>query len=91
LADLGDKIDAGDKSEIEGKISAAKQALEGTDVEMIKAATEDLQKKFYDVSAKIYQQANPQGDPNMGANPGDGAQGGTYDGDYTVVDDEPKN
>ncbi|MBE7029854.1 MAG: molecular chaperone DnaK [Ruminococcaceae bacterium] len=91
LADLGDKIDAGDKSEIEGKISAAKKALEGTDVEMIKAATEDLQKKFYDVSAKIYQQANPQGDPNMGANPGDGAQGGTYDGDYTVVDDEPKN
>ena len=43
----------------------------------------------------MYQAANPQGDPNMGGfqgdpNMGGGAQGGTYDGDYTVVDDDNK-
>ncbi len=92
IADLGDKLDSADKSEIEAKIADTKKALEGTDTEQIKASSEELQKKFYEVSAKIYQQANPQGagadmgqDPNMG-----GAQGGTYDGDYTVVDDDNK-
>ncbi|MBQ8588672.1 MAG: molecular chaperone DnaK, partial [Clostridia bacterium] len=63
------------------------------DTEAIKAATDELQKKFYDVSAKMYQAANPQGaGPDMnGAGPDmGGAQGGTYDGDYTVVDDDNK-
>lgn len=96
LTDLGDKIDAGDKSEIESKIAAVKQALTGTDVAAIKAATEELQKKFYDVSSKIYSQANPngaQGNPNAGFGSQDSgqAQGGAYDGDYTVVDDDKKD
>ncbi len=95
LTDLGDKLDAADKSEIEAKIADTKKALEGTDSEAIKAASEALQQKFYDVSTKMYQAANPQGDPNMGGFQGDpnmGAndQGGTYDGDYTVVDDDKK-
>ena len=95
LGELGDKVDAADKSEIEAKIADVKKALEGTDNDAIKAATEELQKKFYEVSTKMYQAANPQGDPNMGGfqgdpNMGGGAQGGTYDGDYTVVDDDNK-
>ena len=80
------------KTDIEAKIADTKKALEGTDTQAIKTASDALQQKFYEVSAKIYSQANPQGTP--GANGADvggqGAQGGTYDGDYTVVDDENK-
>ena len=102
LGELGDKIDTNDKSEIQTKIEAVKKALEGTDSEMIKSATDDLQKKFYEVSSKMYQQANPNGadaqgqgfDPNnMGGaqNGASGASGGTYQSDdYTVVDDDDK-
>ncbi|MCI5969876.1 MAG: molecular chaperone DnaK [Oscillospiraceae bacterium] len=94
LTDLGDKVDEADKTEINTKIDAVKKALEGTDVEAIKSATEDLQKKFYDVSAKVYQQ-NGGAQANQGAgfdpNAQNGsAQGGNYEGDYTVVDDDDK-
>ncbi len=95
MNDLGDKLDPADKSEIEAKIADLKKALEGTDTDAIKNATDELQKKFYDVSSKMYQAANPQGaqgtqeGPQGGASNG-GAQGGTYDGDYTVVDDDNK-
>ena len=49
----------------------------------IKAATEDVQKAFYAVSEKMYQQANPQGQPGAGANPADD---GVVDADYETVD-----
>ena len=89
---------AADKSEVETKLSALKQALTGTDTAAIKAATEELTQAFYKVSEKLYQAAGgAQGagfDPSQagGANPGAGAQGGQdyYDADYTVVDDDKK-
>ena len=98
LTDLGDKIDEADKTEVNTKIDAVKKALEGTDVEAIKSATEDLQKKFYEVSSKVYQQnGGAQGaqgagfDPNaQGCAQNGGANGGNYEGDYTVVDDDDK-
>ena len=93
LTDLGDKLDAADKSDIEAKIADTKKALEGTDTEAIKAASDALQQKFYEVSSKMYQQANPQGAPGTDAGFGGqdaGTNGGTYDGDYTVVDDDNK-
>ncbi|MBP3337082.1 MAG: molecular chaperone DnaK [Clostridia bacterium] len=94
LTDLGDKIDAGDKAAIEAEIAKVKEALKGTDTAAIKAASEELSKKFYEVSAKIYQQNAPQGDPNMagaqGADMGGAANGGAdgdvVDTDYEVVD-----
>ena len=92
LTDLGDKLEAADKDNIQAKIDAVKAALNGTDVEAIKTATTELQNKFYEVSTKMYQQANPDmGAGNPGADMGGNAdQGGTYDGDYTVVDDDNK-
>ena len=98
LNEMGDKLDAADKSEVETKLSALKQALTGTDTAAIKAATEELTQAFYKVSEKLYQAAGgAQGagfDPNQAgsANPGAGAQGGQdyYDADYTVVDDDKK-
>jgi len=92
IADLGDKLEEADKTDIQAKIDAVKEALKGTDVEAIKAATTELQNKFFEVSTKMYQAANPdmgaQAGPDMGG--AAGGQGGTYDGDYTVVDDENK-
>ena len=95
LSDMGDKIDAADKQSIESAIANVKSALSGTDVEKIKSTSEELQKAFYAVSEKMYQQANPQGGPQGGAgyDPNAGAQGGPqggeyYDADYEVVDDD---
>ena len=81
LTDLGDKVDAADKTEVQAKIDALKEALKGEDTDAIKAAQEELMKKFYDVSAKVYQ-ANAPAD---GAPPADGTPGpdnGQGDGNY---------
>ena len=96
IKDLGDKLDAALKSDIEGKIASLKTLMEGEDVEAIKKATEELTQAFYKVSEKMYQQANPQGaQGNPGAGYTDpGAQQGQqqggqyYDADYEVVDDD---
>ncbi len=90
LGDLGDKLDAADKAEIEAKVADVKKALEGTDTEAIKTATEALQNKFYEISTKMYQQANPQGAQDFNGAQGTSGDGSTFDGDYTVVDDDNK-
>ena len=100
LEELGDKVDAAEKGEVESKLNELKETLKGSDTAAIKAATEALTQVFYKLSEKMYQQANPQGQP--GANPGcdpncqgDCGNGGDngqqyYDADYTVVDDDKK-
>ena len=93
LSELGDKIDAGEKAAIQTEIDKVKEALKGTDPEMIKMASESLSKKFGDLAQKIYAQQAPQGDPNMGGQGfGGGAQSGPQsdfvDADFTEVDDK---
>lgn len=95
LKELGDKVSADDKSRIEAEIQTVKKALEGTDIEAIKAASEKLANVSYEVFGKIYQQqANAQGaqgaDPGAQAGGAGGAQNEqkVYDADYEVVDDE---
>ncbi len=95
LSELGDKIEADDKKAIEDAVEKVKTAMQGTDVEMIKLASEELQKAFYAVSEKIYSQAQQGADP-AGF---DGAAGGytapdgsdVYDADYEVVDDDEQS
>ncbi len=67
LADNGDKFDEADKTEINAKVDALKESLKGTDIEAIKSKQEDLQKKFYEISEKLYKAAGAQQgfDPNM--------------------------
>ena len=101
LEELGDKVDAAEKAEVESKLNELKETLKGSDTAAIKAATEALTQVFYKLSEKMYQQANPQGG-QPGANPGcdpncqsdDSSKGGDgqqyYDADYTVVDDDKK-
>ncbi len=90
MADMGDKIDSADKSEIDAKIADVKKALEGTDSAAIKAASDALQQKFYDLSTKMYQQANPQGAQGAEGFNQNGGDNSSFDGDYTVVDDDNK-
>ncbi|MCF0120772.1 MAG: molecular chaperone DnaK [Oscillospiraceae bacterium] len=95
ISEMGDKLDAADKSAIEAAISRVKTALSGQDTEAIKSASEELQKAFYAASEKLYQQqGGAQGGANCGGdcgNCGDQGNGGDYyDADYTVVDDDKK-
>jgi len=100
LSEEGDKFDQADKDALNAEIEGLKEALKGQDINLIKNKQEALQKKFYEVSEKIYKAAqgaqgaaDQQADPNMGGNPGAGAQGadGFYDADYTdVTDDDNK-
>ena len=85
LNELGDKISADEKSSIQSAVDHLKEVNKGTDIQAIKDATDAVQKAFYAVSEKLYQQANPQGgcDPNCGGNCGND---GVVDADYETVD-----
>ena len=78
LGELGDKVDAAEKADIQAEIDRLKETVKNGSTEDIKAGTEELQKKFYAISEKLYQQAQQAG----GA---DGMQNedGTYNADFT--------
>ena len=84
LTDLGDKITEEEKSSIQAAIDKLKEANKGTDLEAIKTASDEVQKAFYPVAEKLYQNANPEGgcDPNCGGCKDDGV----VDADYESVD-----
>ena len=96
ISEDGDKFSADDKSALQTKVDALKEALKGDNEDAIKSAQEDLQNKVYEVSQKLYEaaqqaqggaQAGPQG---AGYDPNAQAQGGGQeytDADYTEVDD----
>ncbi len=87
MAELGDKVDAADKSDIEAKMADLKNAISGNDTTDIKAKSDALQQALYAMSSKMYQQ---QGGPDMsnmgGAGPdmGAGNAGGGANGDDVV-------
>ena len=82
LEELGDKVSEADKADVKDAIEKLKTTVAGGNTEDIKADTEALEKAFYKLSEKLYAQANPQGDPNMGGgydpNMGGSDNGGTY-------------
>ena len=57
LKDLGDKVPADKKTEIEAKIAAVREALKGSDTDAIKVAYDELQTKFQSASEDLYKQA----------------------------------
>ncbi|MEG1993859.1 MAG: molecular chaperone DnaK [Oscillospiraceae bacterium] len=85
IADMGDKIDAADKTSLQTKVDALKEALKGTDIDAIKAKQEELQKEFYAVSEKLYKNAEQQApqDAETQSAPNDDV----VDADYKEVDD----
>lgn len=96
LKELGDKVDASEKQDVEAAKEDLKKALEANNPDDIKAKTEILTEKFHSIAAKLYQQQGAQGaGPDMsgmggaaGAGPNMGGTGsaGPAGNDDNVVD-----
>ncbi len=85
LGELGDKATDEEKAAVQAAIDKLKEANKGSDLQAIKDASDELQKAFYPIAEKMYQNANPQGqgcDPNCGGCNDDGV----VDADYQSVD-----
>jgi molecular chaperone DnaK len=77
LRDLGDKVPAAERSNIEGKIAELREAVKGEDAARIKRLTEEIQNAFHALSQQLYAQQGAPGQPGgMGGQPGNGASGG---------------
>ncbi|MDE6030192.1 MAG: molecular chaperone DnaK [Oscillospiraceae bacterium] len=89
MKDFGDKVTEEDKSKVEPKLEALKEALKGTDIEAIKKAKEELQNAFYEVAGKVYQAngGNPE-DMAAAAQAAQAAQESKDDNDDGAVDVE---
>lgn len=94
IKENGDKIPEGDKSEIQTKIDALKEALKGDNMDDIKAKKDELTEKFNKVAETMYQAAAAQAQaaqggaqgPNPGAQQGGKGDDGYYEADYTDVE-----
>lgn len=94
LKDLGDKVPADQKKAAEDAVAEAKKALEGQDIEAIKAAGEKLQEVGHKLAEIVYsnaQQASAQQPQGGAADAQQKPQDDVVDADYEVVDDDKKN
>lgn len=93
LKDAGETVEAADKEAIENAQKDLRTALEGDDTEDIKAKTEALTQALYKMTEKMYAaaqaQANAQAEA-QGENGGATGEDGTFDADYTEVDEDDK-
>ena len=96
LTDMGDKLSDSEKSDINTSLEALKKEIAAKNLDGIKSAQEELQKKVYAVSEKVYkaaqEAAGAQGAQQGPQNPQGGAQGGAdsnvYDADFNDVSDK---
>ena len=92
LADLGDKITEDEKKGIQDEVDKLKEMLKEAEinVDAVKAQTEAVSKKFYEISSKLYAdaQAQQQAQAQQDAGANAGANDNVVDADYTVVDNE---
>ncbi|MEG2173885.1 MAG: molecular chaperone DnaK [Oscillospiraceae bacterium] len=89
ISEMGDKLDAAEKADLQRKIDALKEALKGTDYSLIKAGQESVQKKFAEISEKIYKQAaqqQGQENPNDEHPNNNESQGGSGNPDFVDAD-----
>ncbi len=96
IDDLGDKLSGEEKAKVETEIEATKKALEGSDTEAIKKASEKLTTVFYEISQKIYsQQAQTQANQTETTENSQNAQntnnGNVYDTEYKVEEENDNN
>ena len=90
LADLGDKVPAESRTEAEAAIAEAREALNGTDIEAVKSATERLQQVGYSIAQVVYRQQDAGAQAGAGAAAG-ASNDGPIEADYEVVDDDKNN
>ena len=83
VKDLGDKVPADMKSEADAAVEEAKKALEGQDIDAIKAAGDKLQEVGHKLAEVVYSSAQDGAAQNAGSSDDD-----VVDADYEVVDDE---
>ncbi|MDE6839875.1 MAG: molecular chaperone DnaK [Oscillospiraceae bacterium] len=96
LEEMGDKLDAADKGNVQSALEKLKETLKGNDTQAIKNATEELTKAFYAVSEKLYGQAGGQAGPGpdmggagfTGGQPQGGGNDNVVDADFEVMDDD---
>ena len=86
LGELGDKISADEKASIQSAVDNLKEVNKGNDIQAIKDATDAVQKAFYAVSEKLYQNAAPQDGQGCDPNCGGCGNDGVVDADYEEVD-----
>ena len=90
LKDLGDKVDGDEKQKIEDAVAALKQAMQGDNVEDIKAKTEALKQASYKIAEELYKQQAAAG--QAGAQPGaEGAAGAGADAGASDAGSENKS
>ena len=92
MSDFGDKVTDADRNNVNPKLDALKDALKGSDINSIKNAKDELQKAFYEVAQKVYQQTGAQpgaGAPEpdvQGAGTSSGSMGGNPDDNIVDAD-----
>ena len=87
IKDLGDKIDAADKTELTDKIADLRAAINANNTDGIKDKKDALEKKLYEVTSKIYQQQGAaQPDAGSGAGTAPHNDNGPVDAEYREVD-----
>ncbi len=94
LKDLGDKVPADMKKQVEDAVAEAKKALDGTDIDAIKAAGEKLQDVGHKLAEIVYSTTNAQtagSTADAGAQQQSGSADDVVDADYEVVDDDKKS
>lgn len=91
LNELGDKVPADTKSDVEAAIADAKKALEGTDIDAIKAAGDKLTAASQKLAEIVYSAANDATAPDAGDGAGAAPADDVVDADYEVVDDDNDN
>ncbi len=90
LAENGDKIDAGLKSEIEAAIAEAKTALDSGDTDAINAKTQALTELAMKMGQAIYEQEQAKGGSSEGASEEATPQEEVVDAEFSEVDEDNK-
>ena len=93
LKDLGDKVPADMKKQVEDAVAEARKALDGTDMDAIKAAGDKLQEVGHKLAEIVYSDTNAQTAAGAGAGAAQptGDPDDVVDADYEVVDDDKDN
>ena len=86
LEDNADKATEEEKEAVKAAIEKLKESNKGSDLEAIKTASDEVQKAFYPIAAKMYQNAAPQDGGNCGGDCGNCGDDGVVDADYQTVD-----
>ena len=90
LGELGDKVSDAEKQPVLDAIAKLKETVKSNDTDAIKADTEALQKSFYPLSEKLYQQQSaPQGDAGAQQS-GTTGEDGVYNAEFTDKTDDNK-